>query len=73
MAACARFVPTPRTLMGPGPSDVHPRVLVAMAGIKGLMREAFQPSNNLTLPISAPGSAGMEAAFANILEPGRST
>lgn len=86
MATYSRFVPTPRTLMGPGPSDVHPRVLAAMAqptighldpqfiglmdDIKGLMREAFQTSNNLTLPISAPGSAGMEAAFANILEPG---
>ena len=86
MADFTRFVPTPRTLMGPGPSDVHPRVLAAMAqptighldpnfiglmdDIKALMREAFQTANNLTLPLSAPGSAGMEAAFANTLEPG---
>lgn len=80
------FHPTPRTLMGPGPSDVHPRVLAAMAqptighldpefvglmdDIKVLLREAFQTSNALTVPLSAPGSAGMEAAFANLLEPG---
>ncbi len=72
--------------MGPGPSDVHPRVLAAMAqptighldpqfiglmdDIKALMRYAFQTRNALTLPLSAPGSAGMEAAFANLLEPG---
>ena len=82
----SRFVPTPRTLMGPGPSDVHPRVLAAMAqptighldpnfialmdDIKALLREAFQTGNSLTLPVSAPGSAAMEAAFANLLEPG---
>lgn len=80
------FHPTPRTLMGPGPSDVHPRVLAAMAqptighldpefvglmdDIKALLRYAFQTKNSLTLPLSAPGSAGMEAAFANLLEPG---
>jgi len=72
--------------MGPGPSDVHPRVLAAMAqptighldpefvglmdDIKVLLREALQTSNALTVPLSAPGSAGMEAAFANLLEPG---
>jgi len=72
--------------MGPGPSDVHPRVLAAMAqptighldpqfiglmdDIKGLMRYAFKTENSLTLPLSAPGSAAMEAAFANLLEPG---
>jgi alanine-glyoxylate transaminase/serine-glyoxylate transaminase/serine-pyruvate transaminase len=72
--------------MGPGPSDVHPRVLAAtaqptighldpefialMEDIKALMRYAFKTENRLTLPLSAPGSAGMEAAFANLLEPG---
>jgi len=72
--------------MGPGPSDVHPRVLAAtaqptighldpefiglMEDIKSLMRHAFNTSNSLTLPISAPASAGMEAAFVNLLEPG---
>ena len=80
------FHPTPRTLMGPGPSDVHPRVLAATAqptighldpefialmdDIKSLLRYAFQTENSLTVPLSAPGSAGMEAAFANLLEPG---
>ena len=80
------FHPTPRTLMGPGPSDVHPRVLAAMAkptighldpefvglmdDIKALLRYAFQTENRLTLPLSAPGSAGMEAAFANLVQPG---
>ena len=80
------FHPTPRTLMGPGPSDVHPRVLGAMGKatighldpefvrlmeeIKDLMRYTFRTSNPLTLPLSAPGSAAMEAAYANLLEPG---
>ena len=86
MSSYTRFTPTPRTLMGPGPSDVHPRVLSAMAqptighldpefsdlmdDIKGLMRYAFKTENQYTLPLSAPGSAGMEAAFANLVEPG---
>ncbi|MFK7915305.1 MAG: alanine--glyoxylate aminotransferase family protein [Pseudomonadales bacterium] len=80
------FHPTPRTLMGPGPSDVHPRVTAAMGqptighldpefvglmdDIKGLLRFAFRTENRMTFPLSAPGSAAMEAAFANILEPG---
>jgi alanine-glyoxylate transaminase/serine-glyoxylate transaminase/serine-pyruvate transaminase len=80
------FNPPVRTLMGPGPSDVHPRVLTAMARptighldpafvammeeIKGLLQYAFQTSNALTIPISAPASAGMEACFVNLVEPG---
>ncbi len=72
--------------MGPGPSDVHPRVLGAMGKatighldpefialmeeIKSLLRYAFKTNNTLTFPISAPGSAAMEAAYANLLEPG---
>lgn len=80
------FYPPQRTLMGPGPSDVHPRVLAAMSRqtighldpvfvnlmdeIKSLLQYAFQTRNALTMPISAPGSAGMEAMFANLLEPG---
>ncbi|MDO8706506.1 MAG: alanine--glyoxylate aminotransferase family protein [Sulfuricaulis sp.] len=80
------FNPPVRTLMGPGPSDVHPRVLTAMARptighldpafiammeeIKALLQYAFQTSNALTIPISAPGSAGMEACFVNLIEPG---
>ncbi len=80
------FEPPRRVLMGPGPSDVPPRVLEAMAGptighldpafvglmdqIKELLRYAFRTSNELTIPVSAPGSAGMEACFVNLVEPG---
>jgi alanine-glyoxylate transaminase/serine-glyoxylate transaminase/serine-pyruvate transaminase len=80
------FYPPQRTLMGPGPSDVDPRILLALARptighldpafiqlmdeIKALLQYAFKTSNELTLPISAPGSAGMEACFVNLLEPG---
>lgn len=80
------FHPPLRTLMGPGPSDVHPRVLAAMARptighldpafigmmdeIKQLLQYALRTDNPLTLPVSAPGSAGMEACFVNLVEPG---
>ncbi len=80
------FYPPLRTLMGPGPSDVHPRVLAAIAkptighldpafqdlmeDIKSGLRYAFQTENSLTFPVSAPGSAGMEACFVNLVEPG---
>jgi alanine-glyoxylate transaminase/serine-glyoxylate transaminase/serine-pyruvate transaminase len=72
--------------MGPGPSDVNPRVLTAMARptighldpefirlmdeIKGMLQYAFQTKNDLTIPVSAPGSAGMETCFVNLIEPG---
>lgn len=80
------FHPPQRTLMGPGPSDVSPRVLEAlgrptighldpqfvglMDDIKALLQYAFQTKNALTVPVSAPGSAGMETCFVNLLEPG---
>jgi len=80
------FYPTPRTLMGPGPSDVSPRVLSAlgrptighldpefvqmMDEIKSLLQYAFQTKNELTIAVSAPGSAGMETCFVNLVEPG---
>lgn len=80
------FQPPHRTLMGPGPSDVHPRVLAAMARptighldpefvrmmdeLKELLRYAFQTRNDVTFAISGPGSVGMEACFANLLEAG---
>ena len=80
------FNPTPRTLMGPGPSDVNPRILSALARptighldpefirlmdeIKGLLQYAFQTTNELTIPVSAPGSAGMETCFVNLVEAG---
>lgn len=78
--------PTPRILLGPGPSNAHPRVLRAMAtpltghldpeflaimdDVKGMLRQVFRTDNALTFPISATGSAGMEAVLANLLEPG---
>ena len=80
------FIPPSRILLGPGPSDVHPRVLQSMGmpilghldpdflrvmdDVMEMLRLIFQTSNNLTLPISATGSAGMEAAFCNMVEPG---
>ncbi|MET0105500.1 MAG: alanine--glyoxylate aminotransferase family protein [Sedimenticola sp.] len=80
------FNPPVRTLMGPGPSDVHPRILEAlsrptighldpafvgmMEEVKELLQYAFQTENPLTMPVSAPGSAGMETCFANLVEPG---
>lgn len=78
------FIPPIRTLMGPGPSDVHPRILSAMArptighldpqfvammdDMKSLLQYAFQTNNQLTIPVSAPGSAGMETCFVNLVE-----
>jgi alanine-glyoxylate transaminase/serine-glyoxylate transaminase/serine-pyruvate transaminase len=72
--------------MGPGPSDVSPRVLAAMARptighldpafvgmmdeMKAMLQYAFQTRNEMTMPVSAPGSAGMETCFVNLLEPG---
>ena len=80
------FHPPQRILMGPGPSDVNPRVLEAMARptighldpafitmmeeVKELLQYAFQTKNALTFPVSAPGSAGMETCFVNLVEPG---
>ena len=49
---------------------LDPEFVGLMEDIKALLRYAFQTENSLTLPLSAPGSAGMEAAFANLIEPG---
>ena len=78
--------PTPRILMGPGPSDAHPRVLKAMAtplighldpefvaimdDVKSMVQQTFLTKNHLTFVVSAPGSAGMETCLVNLLEPG---
>ncbi len=78
--------PPYRVLLGPGPSNIHPRVQMAMLShIVGhldpyfgtimedtmrLLRTVFRTNNELTLPISGTGSAGMEASFCNFLEPG---
>jgi len=80
------FHPPQRTLMGPGPSDVNPRILEAMSRptighldplfvqmmdeMKSLLQYAFQTKNELTIPVSAPGSAGMETCFVNLVEAG---
>jgi len=80
------FHPPVRTLLGPGPSDVNPRILEAMSRptighldpvfiammdqMKELLRYAFRTGNELTMPVSAPGSAGMELCFVNLVEPG---
>jgi alanine-glyoxylate transaminase/serine-glyoxylate transaminase/serine-pyruvate transaminase len=80
------FQPPARILMGPGPSDVPPRVLAAMARptighldpafvelmdeIKALLQYAFQTANPLTVPVSGPGTAGMESCVVNLIEPG---
>ena len=80
------FNPTPRILMGPGPSDAHPRVLQAMARplighldpefvalmdeVKEMTQKCFITNNHLTFVVSAPGSAGMETCLVNLLEPG---
>lgn len=80
------FLPPRRILMGPGPSDVYPEVLAAQARptvghldplfvgmmdeVKSLLQYAFQTANPMTVALSAPGSAGMEACFVNLVEPG---
>jgi len=86
MTSFKSFQPPVRLLLGPGPSPVPQRILEALARptighldpafigmmdeVKELLRYAFRTTNALTLPVSAPGSAGMEAAFVNLIEPG---
>ena len=78
------FIPPKRILMGPGPSDIYPSVLEAlkketighldslfikmMDEIQAMLKQAFITENNLSLPVSAPGSAGMEFCIVNLLE-----
>ncbi|HUK65359.1 MAG TPA: alanine--glyoxylate aminotransferase family protein [Anaeromyxobacteraceae bacterium] len=85
-SAVAELKTTPRLLLGPGPSPVHPRVLRAMSTpllghldaeflvimneVQGMLRAVFETKNPFTLALSGTGSAGMEAALANIIEPG---
>ncbi|MCW8805951.1 MAG: alanine--glyoxylate aminotransferase family protein, partial [Ignavibacteriaceae bacterium] len=80
------FSPPQRILMGPGPSNVHPRVLESMAGptighldpefinlmdeIKELLKYAFQTKNEVTFAVSGPGSVGMETCLVNLVQPG---
>src|SRR5204862_2289915 len=78
--------PPQRTLMGPGPTEIHPRVLTTMSqpaigyldtvflemmeDLKGLLRYVYQTKHPLTFPISGPGSVGMEYCFVNMVSPG---
>ena len=80
------FQPPSRILMGPGPSNVHPRVLQAMtAPILGhldsqffevmedvcdMLRQVYHTDNYMTLPLSSTGTGAMEASCVNLLEPG---
>ncbi|CAK4069709.1 pyridoxal-phosphate-dependent aminotransferase family protein [Vibrio sp. 16] len=80
------FIPPHRILMGPGPSDISPQVLQALSRptvghldplfikmmdeLKQLLKYAFQTENEFTIAVSAPGSAGMETCFVNLIEPG---
>ncbi|QJR16264.1 pyridoxal-phosphate-dependent aminotransferase family protein [Usitatibacter palustris] len=80
------FHPPQRTLLGPGPTEIHPRVLTTMSQpaigyldpvfvgmmdeLKDLLRYVYQTDNPLTFPISGPGSVGMEYCFVNMVAPG---
>src|SRR5690349_9873798 len=80
------FHPPQRTLMGPGPTEIHPRVLTTMSQpaigyldpvfvemmeeLKSLLRYVYQTKNALTFPLSGPGSVGMEYCFVNLVAPG---
>ena len=80
------IAPPSRVLMGPGPSDVSPSVLSAMAAptvghldpyflrimdeTQQMLREVFQTNNTMTLALSGTGSSGMEAVVVNLIEPG---
>ena len=86
MQVLSQLNPAPRILLGPGPSDVHPRILTAMATpllghldpqfleimneTQELLRKTFRTSNHLTFPVSGTGSAGMETCVVNLIEPG---
>jgi alanine-glyoxylate transaminase / serine-glyoxylate transaminase / serine-pyruvate transaminase len=86
MSAAPKANPPLRTLLGPGPSPVNPRVLAALSlpvvghldpkfleimdQSMAMLREVFQTQNRLALPMSGTGSAGMETCFVNLIEPG---
>jgi alanine-glyoxylate transaminase/serine-glyoxylate transaminase/serine-pyruvate transaminase len=88
MPALPTLNPPIRTLLGPGPSDIHPRVLAAMARptvghldpyylqlmdkLQSGLREIFRTKNRMTFAVSGTGSAGMEATVVNLIEPGDS-
>lgn len=86
MTMSKAFHPPARLLLGPGPSNVEERVLQAMSAqvigyfdpfmpemtgeIQRLLNVVFGTENRATFPISGTGSAGMEAALINLIEPG---
>lgn len=88
MATAPELQPPVRVLMGPGPSDTHPRVLEALAkgtvghldpyylevmnGLQEMLRGLFRTKNPMTFAVSGTGSAGMEATVVNLIEPGDS-
>src|SRR5437879_9738453 len=86
METLQQLSPPPRVLLGPGPSDVHPRILTALANpllghldpqfleimneTQELLRLTFRTDNRLTFAVSGTGSAGMETCVVNLIEPG---
>ena len=86
MAGVPMLAPPRRLLLGPGPSNVHPRVRRALAlpmlghldphflaildRVQEGLRRLFGTQNRMTLPLSGTGSAGMEACLVNLIEPG---
>src|SRR5439155_10026116 len=86
MPEVGQLNPSPRILLGPGPSDGYPRVLTAMATplighldpqfleimneTQDMLRRLFRTKNTLTFPVSGTGSAGMETCVVNLIEPG---
>jgi len=86
VASFPELRPAARILLGPGPSNIHPRVIKAMVSpmvghldpdfvkvmeeIKKMLRIVFRTTNEITFPISGTGSAGMEAAMVNLIEDG---
>jgi alanine-glyoxylate transaminase/serine-glyoxylate transaminase/serine-pyruvate transaminase len=86
VAVPGELTPSPRILLGPGPSDCHPRVLRAMSTplvghldpeflvimneTQDMLRQLFRTKNALTFPVSGTGSAGMETCVVNLIEPG---
>ncbi|MBA3484345.1 MAG: alanine--glyoxylate aminotransferase family protein [Pirellulales bacterium] len=88
MPALPPLNPPIRTLLGPGPSDIHPRVLTALSRptvghldpyylqimdkLQTGLRVLFRTTNRMTFAVSGTGSAGMEATVVNLIEPGDS-
>src|SRR5262249_37641778 len=86
MSIPGQLNPSPRLLLGPGPTDAHPRVLSVMTtpllghldpqfldvmnDTQEMLRQVYQTKNALTFPVSATGMAGMETCLVNLIEPG---